>query len=81
MSVTMTATNFCHWSTINSRLCAYFCRQKCWDVHEYITGLYEELKSWVLVYWRIWGTINYLTCSRCQQVGMYVYWCACWKVL
>ncbi|KAE8280335.1 hypothetical protein D5F01_LYC20895 [Larimichthys crocea] len=43
-------------------------RQKTWDVHEYITGLYEELKSWVLVYWRIWGTINYLTCNRCQQV-------------
>uniref|UniRef100_A0A3Q2D699 SANT and BTB domain regulator of CSR n=1 Tax=Cyprinodon variegatus TaxID=28743 RepID=A0A3Q2D699_CYPVA len=43
-------------------------RQKSWDVHEYITALYEELKSWVLVYWRIWGTINYLTCSRCQQV-------------
>ncbi|XP_047208021.1 SANT and BTB domain regulator of class switch recombination isoform X1 [Girardinichthys multiradiatus] len=43
-------------------------RQKSWDVHEYITALYEELKSWVLVYWRIWGTINHLTCSRCQQV-------------
>uniref|UniRef100_A0A665TKP7 Si:ch211-189k9.2 n=1 Tax=Echeneis naucrates TaxID=173247 RepID=A0A665TKP7_ECHNA len=43
-------------------------RQKSWDVHEYITGLYEDLKSWVLVYWRIWGTINVLTCSRCQQV-------------
>ncbi|KAM9726795.1 SANT and BTB domain regulator of class switch recombination isoform 1-T1 [Menidia menidia] len=43
-------------------------RQKSWDVHDYITGLYEELKSWVLVYWRIWGTINHLTCSRCQQV-------------
>ncbi|TKS85227.1 hypothetical protein D9C73_020116 [Collichthys lucidus] len=43
-------------------------RQKTWDVHEYITDLYEELKSWVLVYWRIWGTINYLTCNRCQQV-------------
>uniref|UniRef100_A0A8C4DPR1 SANT and BTB domain regulator of CSR n=1 Tax=Dicentrarchus labrax TaxID=13489 RepID=A0A8C4DPR1_DICLA len=43
-------------------------RQKNWDVHEYLTGLYEELKSWVLVYWRIWGTINFLTCSRCQQV-------------
>uniref|UniRef100_UPI0037E976D2 SANT and BTB domain regulator of class switch recombination isoform X1 n=1 Tax=Semicossyphus pulcher TaxID=241346 RepID=UPI0037E976D2 len=43
-------------------------RQRSWDVHEYISGLYEELKSWVLVYWRIWGTINYLTCSRCQQV-------------
>lgn len=43
-------------------------RQKSWDVHEYLSDLFEELKSWVLVYWRIWGTINYLTCSRCQQV-------------
>lgn len=43
-------------------------RQKSWDAHEYITGLYEELKSWVLVYWRIWGTINHLSCSRCHQV-------------
>uniref|UniRef100_A0A673ZX07 SANT and BTB domain regulator of CSR n=1 Tax=Salmo trutta TaxID=8032 RepID=A0A673ZX07_SALTR len=44
-------------------------RQKRWEVHDYMTGLYEELKSWVLVYWRIWGTINHLTCSHCQQVG------------
>uniref|UniRef100_A0A673ZYS6 SANT and BTB domain regulator of CSR n=1 Tax=Salmo trutta TaxID=8032 RepID=A0A673ZYS6_SALTR len=42
-------------------------RQKRWEVHDYMTGLYEELKSWVLVYWRIWGTINHLTCSHCQQ--------------
>lgn len=42
-------------------------RQKSWEVHEYVTGLYEELKSWVSVYWRIWGTVNHLTCSRCQQ--------------
>ncbi|XP_016377723.1 uncharacterized protein KIAA1841 isoform X1 [Sinocyclocheilus rhinocerous] len=42
-------------------------RHKAWEVHEYVNGLYEELKSWVLVYWRIWGTINFLTCSRCKQ--------------
>uniref|UniRef100_A0A8C0YA19 SANT and BTB domain regulator of CSR n=1 Tax=Cyprinus carpio carpio TaxID=630221 RepID=A0A8C0YA19_CYPCA len=42
-------------------------RHKAWEVHEYVNGLYEELKSWVLVYWRIWGTINFLTCSRCRQ--------------
>lgn len=47
----------------------WLCRHKAWDVHEYVIGLYEELKSWVLVYWRIWGTINYLTCSRCKQVN------------
>ncbi|XP_062863595.1 SANT and BTB domain regulator of class switch recombination isoform X2 [Trichomycterus rosablanca] len=43
-------------------------RHKHWDVHEHLNSLYEELKSWVLVYWRIWGAINYLTCSRCKQV-------------
>ncbi|TSU37056.1 hypothetical protein Baya_12880 [Bagarius yarrelli] len=43
-------------------------RQKGWDVHEYLNSLFEELKSWVLVYWRIWGTINYLNCSCCKQV-------------
>ncbi|XP_066528340.1 SANT and BTB domain regulator of class switch recombination isoform X2 [Hoplias malabaricus] len=43
-------------------------RDKGWDVHEFLNGLYEELKSWVLVYWRIWGNINFLTCSCCKQV-------------
>ncbi|XP_048864337.1 SANT and BTB domain regulator of class switch recombination isoform X1 [Brienomyrus brachyistius] len=43
-------------------------RQKNWDVHDYINGLYEELKSWELVYWRIWGTVNFLTCASCRQV-------------
>ncbi|KAK7901283.1 hypothetical protein WMY93_018052 [Mugilogobius chulae] len=43
-------------------------RQKSWDVNEFLSDQFEELKSWVLVYWRLWGTINYLTCSRCQQV-------------
>ncbi|XP_048047177.1 SANT and BTB domain regulator of class switch recombination isoform X1 [Megalobrama amblycephala] len=42
-------------------------RHKAWEVHEYVNGLYEELKSWILVYWRIWGTINFLACSRCKQ--------------
>ncbi|XP_049591795.1 SANT and BTB domain regulator of class switch recombination isoform X2 [Syngnathus scovelli] len=42
-------------------------KQKNWDANEYISSLYDELKSWVLVYWRIWGTINCLICSRCQQ--------------
>ncbi|KAJ8402676.1 hypothetical protein AAFF_G00363480 [Aldrovandia affinis] len=43
-------------------------RHKSWDVHDYLNSLYEELKSWTLVYWRIWGTINFLTCSLCGQV-------------
>ncbi|KAG8443966.1 hypothetical protein GDO86_009232 [Hymenochirus boettgeri] len=42
-------------------------RDKTWDIHEYLTGLFEELKSWRDVYWRLWGTINWMTCSRCKQ--------------
>ncbi|XP_036402820.1 uncharacterized protein KIAA1841 homolog [Megalops cyprinoides] len=43
-------------------------RHKSWEIHDYLSSLYEELKSWPLVYWRIWGTINFLSCSRCEQV-------------
>uniref|UniRef100_A0A7M4F6X3 SANT and BTB domain regulator of CSR n=1 Tax=Crocodylus porosus TaxID=8502 RepID=A0A7M4F6X3_CROPO len=42
-------------------------RDKTWEVHEYLVGLHEELKSWRDVYWRLWGTLNWLTCSRCNQ--------------
>ncbi|XP_075452287.1 SANT and BTB domain regulator of class switch recombination isoform X4 [Ascaphus truei] len=42
-------------------------RDKMWDIHEYLTTLFEELKSWRDVYWRLWGNINTLTCSRCKQ--------------
>uniref|UniRef100_A0A669PQ80 KIAA1841 n=1 Tax=Phasianus colchicus TaxID=9054 RepID=A0A669PQ80_PHACC len=42
-------------------------RDKTWEVHEYLIGLHEELKSWQDVYWRLWGTVNWLTCSRCNQ--------------
>ncbi|XP_071457712.1 SANT and BTB domain regulator of class switch recombination isoform X4 [Marmota flaviventris] len=42
-------------------------RDKTWDVHEYLNTLFEELKSWRDVYWRLWGTVNWLTCSRCYQ--------------
>ncbi|EMP41916.1 hypothetical protein UY3_00840 [Chelonia mydas] len=44
-----------------------FKRDKTWEVHEYLISLYEELKSWRDVYWRLWGTINWLSCSRCNQ--------------
>ncbi|XP_072363891.1 SANT and BTB domain regulator of class switch recombination isoform X3 [Scyliorhinus torazame] len=43
-------------------------RDKSWDVHEYINSLYEDLKSWQDVYWRLWGTINWLPCARCKKV-------------
>nr|XP_039259376.1 uncharacterized protein KIAA1841-like [Styela clava] len=38
-----------------------------WDVSNYVLNLHEELKKWGLVYWRLWGVVNHLTCSRCEQ--------------
>uniref|UniRef100_A0A4W3GMA5 SANT and BTB domain regulator of CSR n=1 Tax=Callorhinchus milii TaxID=7868 RepID=A0A4W3GMA5_CALMI len=43
-------------------------RDKSWDVHTYLNSLYEDLKSWQDVYWRLWGVINCLTCTRCKKV-------------
>ncbi|XP_019328458.1 PREDICTED: uncharacterized protein KIAA1841 homolog [Aptenodytes forsteri] len=43
-------------------------RDKTWEVHEYLICLHEELKSWRDVYWRLWGTVNWLTCvTVCYQ--------------
>ncbi|XP_072907175.1 SANT and BTB domain regulator of class switch recombination isoform X4 [Hemitrygon akajei] len=43
-------------------------RDKNWEVHEYLNSLYEDLKSWQDVYWRLWGTVNWLPCTRCKKV-------------
>nr|CAB3258853.1 uncharacterized protein KIAA1841-like [Phallusia mammillata] len=38
---------------------------RSWDVNFFIVQLYEELHRWSLVYWRLWGLVNNLVCSRC----------------
>ncbi|XP_055957977.1 SANT and BTB domain regulator of class switch recombination isoform X2 [Patella vulgata] len=38
------------------------------DVNEYLIDLKLQLKRWQEVYWRVWGTINCLPCSRCSEV-------------
>ncbi|EHB15555.1 hypothetical protein GW7_01332 [Heterocephalus glaber] len=52
-------------------------RDKTWDVHEYLNSLFEELKSWRDVYWRLWGTVNWLTCSRCFQAFLCIEFSHC----
>ncbi|XP_073905892.1 SANT and BTB domain regulator of class switch recombination isoform X3 [Castor canadensis] len=52
-------------------------RDKTWDVHEYLNTLFEELKSWRDVYWRLWGTINWLNCSRCYQAFLCIEFSHC----
>ena len=37
-----------------------------WDVNTYLISLFEELHKWNLVYWRLWGLVNHLQCSRCS---------------
>ncbi|KAF4016329.1 hypothetical protein G4228_007794 [Cervus hanglu yarkandensis] len=54
-----------------------FRRDKTWDVHEYLNSLFEELKSWRDVYWRLWGTVNWLTCSRCYQTFLCIEFSHC----
>ena len=45
----------------------YHVRDGSWDVNDYLCDLKAELKSWREVYWRLWGLINYLSCSRCGE--------------
>jgi hypothetical protein len=37
------------------------------DVSDYLIDLKSQLKTWRDVYWRIWGSINYLSCPRCGE--------------
>ena len=38
-----------------------------WDVSEWLLETRNQLTTWSDVYWHIWGTINYLECSRCLE--------------
>ena len=40
---------------------------RSWDINSWLLSLHEQLKSWSLVYWRIWGTVNHLYCSVCKS--------------
>ncbi|XP_076453288.1 SANT and BTB domain regulator of class switch recombination-like isoform X2 [Babylonia areolata] len=37
------------------------------DINAHLIELKSQLKTWRDVYWRIWGTINSLPCSRCGE--------------
>lgn len=61
---------FGHRMTIEKRGKLTFChtRDQNFDVNDYLLELKGQLKTWRDVYWRIWGMINYLTCTRCKEV-------------
>ncbi|XP_035829441.1 uncharacterized protein KIAA1841 homolog [Aplysia californica] len=51
----------------NGKLTYSHVRDPSFDVNEYILELKSQLKTWRDVYWRLWGTINSLTCTRCGE--------------
>ncbi|GFR58686.1 hypothetical protein ElyMa_000037800 [Elysia marginata] len=52
----------------NGKMTYSHVRDPKFDVNDYILELKTQLKTWRDVYWRLWGTINSLTCSRCGEV-------------
>lgn len=38
-----------------------------WDVNDFLLELKSDVKNWRDVYWRVWGHINFLQCSRCKD--------------
>lgn len=60
----------CFRLTVDRRGKLTFChiRDSTFDVNDYLLELKGQLKTWREVYWRVWSTINYLTCNRCKEV-------------
>ncbi|KAL4223524.1 hypothetical protein ACF0H5_016995 [Mactra antiquata] len=55
--------------TVDKRGQLTFChvRDTSFDVNQYLIDLKTQLKTWREVYWRVWGTVHYLTCGRCNE--------------
>lgn len=39
-----------------------------WSLTEHVRQLKADLKTWRLVYWRLWGQVHFLPCSTCGAV-------------
>ena len=42
-------------------------RDLSWDASDWLLEVRNQLKAWSDVYWYVWGTINYLDCTRCGE--------------
>jgi hypothetical protein len=47
------------------------------DVNRWIAKLLKELKSWEIVYWKVWGHLNHLKCKVCTNWFSLVNYDAC----
>lgn len=43
-------------------------RSPSWNLSNYIDLMYEELKCWKVVYWRLWGLCHFLKCCECKTL-------------
>ncbi|KAK7066584.1 hypothetical protein SK128_015801 [Halocaridina rubra] len=43
-------------------------RDSTWSLTEHVRQLKTDLKTWRLVYWRLWGQVHFLPCSTCGAV-------------
>jgi len=37
-----------------------------WNITNYVSTLYKEMRSWRKVYWRLWGHCHFLYCVNCE---------------
>ncbi|KNC30373.1 hypothetical protein FF38_02690 [Lucilia cuprina] len=49
------------------QIVSHHVREPSWDLNYYITQLFKEVKSWRLVYWKLWGHAHYLYCCLCEM--------------
>ncbi|KAF2368289.1 Protein of unknown function DUF3342 [Trinorchestia longiramus] len=43
-------------------------RDLSWSLTEHVKELKSSLKTWRLVYWRLWGQVHFMPCSTCGAV-------------
>ncbi|KAF0301195.1 uncharacterized protein FJT64_026448 [Amphibalanus amphitrite] len=41
-------------------------RDTDWQLGAHVAQLRRQLRSWRLVYWRLWAAVNFLWCARCE---------------
>lgn len=81
--VTQSVSSFVHCIPQNMKLNRWgqiistHVRDINWNLSNYVSNLYKELRSWRKVYWRLWATCHFLYCTicECHFPTSQLYWC------
>ncbi|XP_043232064.1 uncharacterized protein KIAA1841 homolog [Amphibalanus amphitrite] len=52
-------------------------RDTDWQLGAHVAQLRRQLRSWRLVYWRLWAAVNFLWCARCEAPFAAAYLAGC----